>query len=38
LAYRKARNNGKGKHKRGFLTEEMGVAVRDCLKQYSSAL
>ena len=37
LAYRKAMNNGKGKHKRRFLTEEMSAAVRDCLKQYSNA-
>ena len=37
LAYRKATNNGKGKHKRRFQTEEMSAAVRDCLNQYSNA-
>jgi hypothetical protein len=37
LAYRKAMNNGKGKHKRRFQTEEMSAAVRDCLTQYSNA-
>jgi hypothetical protein len=37
LAYRKATNNGKGKYKRRFQTEEMSAAVRDCLKQYSNA-
>ena len=36
LAYRKATNHGKGKHKRRFQTEEMSAAVRDCLKQYSN--
>jgi hypothetical protein len=37
LAYRKATSNSKGKHKRRLPTEEMSVAVRDCLQQYSSA-
>jgi hypothetical protein len=38
LAYRKATSNSKGKHKRRLPTEEMSVAVRECLQQYSSAM
>ena len=37
LAYRKATSNSKGKHKRRLPTEEVSVAVRECLQQYSSA-
>ena len=37
LAYRKASSNSKGKHKRRLPTEEVSVAVRECLQQYSSA-